>query len=217
MENKSKIENKLQLRNLNGFEITFIFGVLFLHLALLYNVISNYAIWSDFPFIFSFVTVVLTFLQFFIRYIGITVLYNTEASLSSWSVSLIILAISASTVYYLKDLDKWLISYGILLLFAGIKNFQTRRKMVSMKIFTADREARLREFSTVEVSFGILILVCAIALNIQSFKFFNLDYNTSLFMITFFTFYFSIISVVISITRIITHKSLIDIFFREKY
>ena len=86
-----------------------------------------------------------------------------------------------------------------------------------MKIFSDEREARLKEFSTVEVSFGILILLGATVLNTKLLDVLVLDYKSILISITFFTFYFSFVSLLISIIRIVTHKSLIDKFFTEKY
>ena len=166
--------------------------------------------WKRVEFLFACAVCVLIFLQFLIRYLAITHVYKTENTIGAWVVSFVIFVVSSALVIASLSIPWWFLVLGILLLLASVKNLQSRSKIIASPSHNVERIMRLKEYMIMEVGFGLfMILFSAIAvwgskvvpsITPESARFFG----------TLFALFYSVVSTLIMVMRMVNNRELIE-------
>ena len=123
------------------------------------GMLASKSSWSEFTFVTAYVVCVILSIQFVLRYIAIATLHQTEIPPSAWALSLVILIVSLVLVAVVHSPRWWFLALGMLLIFAALKNIQTRHEIRTKTGSNDEKLKRLRESMIMEASFGILMLL----------------------------------------------------------
>ena len=195
---------------MNTFEIAFLFLALASALAMFIKVGFDSNTWSEFYFVFAYVTCATFFIQFIIRYIGVTYVANTETTVQAWATSFAILVVGLITVQLTTSIEQWFLSFGILLLLAHIKTRQTRNSIRSKDAYPEEIKNRLKEYSIAEIGQGILMILFFILLNTEFRAVLRLSDYCIYFFGTFCALYYGIIAFVINVDRLVRNRATIE-------
>jgi len=198
------------ISEMNQYERSFIFMAIALHIGIFLNVGYTSRKWGEITFIFAYAACLLTFAQFFIRYIAVTHLYKTETSISAWVISFLIITVSSISIYLTENLPYWFLSFSAVLFLANLKTSQSIRKILGNKKINKTHVLRLSEYRVFEFGFGLFVLLFFL-LSVTNLKDFIGTNNQAICLFgTLAALFYSLISMSMNIVRVTRSKTIIE-------
>jgi hypothetical protein len=195
---------------MNQRELAFIIMVVGAYILMLIKVGFESQKWSQIEFIFAYFGCILIFIQFLIRYLAITHIYKTEASIAGWVVSFLIFVASIVFVQASLNFPLWFLAFGILLLLGSLKNIQSRKQIMTATKYNIERVLRLKEYMIFEAGFGVFMILFSIFAKWGTQILPQFTPDSTVFFGTLFAIFYILISTLIMVIRMLTNRSVIE-------